>query len=194
MARIAFFSDDEAGVLCARLTCLGLTALDGTTTLALPGDVVAASPPIAAPAAVSVVALPARLDALAEGRARRSAFDAADDLVVALPLVASRDRGVRDRFDVAVAVGAGEAAAARALRTARYVASPEDEQVDATAPAWFLPGSGQSELRTKAMLSASGRLRLPFATRALPMALPRLTPADRAGLAAWEPIRRRRRP
>ena len=185
MSRIAFFSDDEAGVLCARLACLGMTALPGSVTLGLPGEFVAACPPGAAPVSVSVVARPPDRDDLAAGRPRRSAFDTDESLVVALPLEAARDGGVRARFDVAVAVGGGEAAAARALRMARYVAS--DTTVDAVAPAWFLPCSGQSELRAKAMLSASGRLALPFATRALPMALPRLTMAARHGLATWEP-------
>lgn len=182
MTRIAFFSDDEAGTICARLVCLGLAALPVSVTLALPAVV---EPQVAPPAGTSVVTLGPDANAFDVERALRPTVRSGDDFVAALPLGLVRDRGVRDQFDAVIAVGDNEASAARALSAARYLAS--NGTASEYRPTWFLVGPGQSVLRTKARLSASAGPALPFAVRSLPMGLPPLTTADRRDLARWHP-------
>ncbi len=185
VTKIAFFSDDDAGALCGRMLCLGLSALHGDTTLALAGAAPAAGG-AGAPGGTSVVALAPNANAFEVERAARAATTLGGDFVAALPLTSVRDRALRNQFDAVVTVGFQEASASRALRAARYLAAEDAGAFAAAPPAWVLAGPGQSELRTRAQLASAVGPRLPFATRALPMALPWLSPAERRRLAAWE--------
>ncbi|MCJ2054094.1 hypothetical protein [Methylobacterium sp. J-070] len=100
-----------------------------------------------------------------------------------LPLERLEDRDLRATLDVVLTVGQEREAATRALRAARYDAGTPAGALAGgehshAVPPWFLPWSGQVDLRTKATLSASRTLRLPFATRTVPFTMPR---PDRAG-------------
>ncbi|SFU97708.1 MULTISPECIES: hypothetical protein [unclassified Methylobacterium] len=186
MNRIAFFSDDDAGALCARLVCLGLSALSGPITLALAASAGPDGVSAEAPEGTSVIALAPNANAFDIERAVCLAAPRGGDFVAALPLGSAADRGLRNQFDVVVTVGSQQASASRALRAARYVATDGVGIGLAVRPAWFLAGPRQSELRTKARLSPSSGPCLPFATRALPMALPWLSSEEHRRLAAWE--------
>ncbi|MEE7505152.1 hypothetical protein [Methylobacterium mesophilicum] len=187
MTKIAFFSDDEAGTLCARLTCLGLSQLGGTTVLALqePAPVAGRATP---PDGVSVVTLSDRANGYDVERLLRDTDGRGADVVAALPLAHARDRVVRHQFDAAIAVGREPVPAARALRAAQYVAVDPGEARDRAydpIPVWFLAGADQSILATKARLSPARGPRLPFAARALPMALPRMSPRALGDMHEW---------
>ena len=189
MPKIAFLADDETATLCARLTCVGLDQIQEKTILALPRRAV---DPVRLPPAggVSVVDLAEGVNAYDVERVLLPATRSGDNVVAALPLDRARDDALRLQFDAVIAVGGAPAPAARALRAARYeAAAPGDARSESrdSIPVWFLAGSDQSVLMTKARLSDSARLRLPFATRTLPMLLPRLTPRDREDLEAWRP-------
>ncbi|SFL36710.1 hypothetical protein [Methylobacterium pseudosasicola] len=185
MAKVGFFSDDETGELCARLTCLGLAGTAGSAILAVPEAAVGPAD-AAPPRGVSVVGLVPHADGRGLGRLVAETGRSGIDVVAALPLDRLADGAVRCLFDVAVTVGGGQVQAARALRAARYEASPGPGRTPAV-PAWFLAGSDQSILATKARLSSAHGPRLPFATRALPMVLPRGTRCGREGLLSWRP-------
>lgn len=186
MAKIAFFSDDDAGEHCARLTCLGLAQLDGQTVLVLPGHVEGTGD--APPEGTAVADLAERANAFDVERALQPALRCGADVVAALPLARLGDEAVRLQFDAAIAVGRDHVPAARALRAARYVAvdplGARDRGRD-LVPAWFLAGADQPDLMTKARLSPVQGPPLPFATRSLPMALPRLSAAMLDDLRAW---------
>ncbi|MET3414010.1 hypothetical protein [Methylobacterium sp. 1030] len=187
MARIAYFSDDEAGTHCARLTCLGLSQLDGSTILALqePVPVAGHATP---PEGVSVVTLEDRANAFDLERLLLDAERRGADVVAALPLAYARDRVVRHQFEAAIAVGREPVSATRALRAAQYVATDpcgaRGRAYD-PVPVWFLAGTDQSVLATKARLSPACGPRLPFAARSLPMALPRMSPRSLDDMRAW---------
>jgi hypothetical protein len=189
MARIAYFSDDEAGTHCARLTCLGLAQLGGATVLALqePAPCAEGATP---PDGVSVVTIEDRANAYDVERLLHEADRRGADVVAALPLAYARDRAVRHQFDAAIAVGREHVPAARALRAARHVAADPGEARDRAhdpVPVWFLAGADQSILATKARLSSARGPLLPFAARSLPMALPRMSPRAVDDLLAWRP-------
>jgi len=185
MAKVGFFSDDDTGELCARLTCLGLAGTAGGAILAVP-DAAVGPADAAPPRGVSVVGLEPHADGSGLGRLVSEAGRSGVDVVAAMPLDRLADGPVRNLFDVAITVGGGQVQAARALRAARYEASPGTGRTPAV-PAWFLAGSDQSILATKARLSSIHGPRLPFATRALPMVLPRAARCSRDGLLSWQP-------
>lgn len=188
MARIAFFSDDDAGEHCARLTCSGLAQLDGRTVLVLPDH--GAGIGVAPPEGTAVADLAGRTGAFDVERALQPALRCGADVVAALPLARLGDEAVRLQFDAAIAVGRDHVPAARALRAARYVAVDPRIARDRgrnPVPAWFLAGADQPDLMTKARLSPVQGPRLPFATRSLPMALPRMSAAMLDDLRAWRP-------
>ena len=167
--RIAFFSDDGSGSLCGRMVAHALNRLDGPATLATRDGAWTPDPKGAGPT-IEVVPRTAGLHALEAAMCPSS--HAAGDFVMSMPLDEIGDEALRQRFDVAVAVGGEPAAAARALRAARY----DTGDPGRTAPVWFLALAGQSTLMTKARLAPSQGPRLPYGTRALPMMLPRIGP------------------
>jgi hypothetical protein len=166
MMRVGVFSDDLGGPLAAIMLAQGFAALGGPVS-------VAASAPLRLPTFPddASVASPLMATTLDEGQGaewldRTSALGR--DAVVSLDLAALRDATVTERLDVSIVVGKEHPAAARALRAARC------EPSRAAATPWFLAFSNQSVLRTEASLLPTGSIALPYATRALPTALPRL--------------------
>lgn len=182
MDRIAFFSDDDAGALCARLVSVGLARLGLPVTLALQPRLAQEAAGAGLPAGISVVAFAERANGFDVEQALREASRCGGDVVAALPLGRVDDNALRSQFDAAIAVGSSPAAAARAMRAARYDAGPDGSARAGSrgrVPAWFLARSDQAILATKARLSAIDGPALPFATRTLPAVLPRSLVAGR---------------
>jgi len=182
MDRIAFFSDDDAGALCAQLVALGLARLGLPLTLALQPRLAREAAGVGLPAEISVVALAERANGFDVEQALREASRSGGDIVAALPLSAAGDIALRRQFDAAITVGSSPAAAARAMRAARYDAGSDGSAragSRARLPAWFLARSDQAVLATKARLSSVAGPALPFATRTLPAVLPRSLVASR---------------
>lgn len=175
MDRIAFYSDDDAGALCARLASLGLARL-GPVTLALTPRLAERAAGAGLPEGISIVAFAERANGFDVEIALREGSRSGADVVAALPLSRVDDTVLLSQFDVAITVGTSPAAAARAMRAARYDAGaggPARVGPRGRVPAWFLARSDQAILATKARLSAVDGPALPFATRTLPTLLPR---------------------
>ncbi|MGU3340781.1 hypothetical protein ACLBXJ_22425 [Methylobacterium mesophilicum] len=190
MAKIGFFGDDDAAGLCARMVSIGLAPLNDDTVLALPrgeGEAEDRRPGAETePGRVTVVRLDRYPDAREVGDICALADRSGIDLVAALPLDELRNGTLRNQFDAVITVGAGHVAGARALRAARYEVLATPPATGQTAvPAWFLAGSDQSILTTKARMSSVNGPRLPFATRSLPMLLPRLNRHGLCGPVPW---------
>lgn len=175
--RIGFFSDDVGASEAAAMVAQGLSAIGRTVAFVAPefrlgGELRAASTSL-----VSTVALPERVNAF-EVVSLLERFDLrGDDRIMALPLVALRNRAIRMQFDAVLTVGRSLPAAERAFAEARYETGVPI--VHDSPPAWFLACGGQHELRTRANLRPDRGPGLPYAVRALPAALPRLL-RDRA--------------
>jgi len=163
-----------------------LAQTEGTTILALPGAAIGAGG-ARPPQGITIVGAAQGEEALDVARVSALADQAGSVLVAALPLACLADEAVRSRFDAAITVGGGQVPAARAFRAARYdaAAASAGSGGRTAVPAWFLAGTDQSILGTKARLSSAHGPRLPFATRVLPMALPRIARLGREDLLSW---------
>lgn len=165
MLRVGFFSDDVGGHIAAVLLAQGLATLGDPVSLATcfpfgrgePGAGAGTSP-------VQALAL----DEGSISGGLQGAMLRGHDIVTSLPLSSIRDTSVAAHLDLRVVVGKEHPAAARALRAARC------EPHGAAAAPWFLAFSNSSVIRTQAGLVQPGRIPLPYSTKMLPTALPRL--------------------
>ncbi|MEE7493299.1 hypothetical protein [Methylobacterium oryzae] len=182
MDRIAFFSDDGSAAVCARMVSDGLARLETPVTLALQPHLAQEAAGTGLPPGISIVAFAGRSNGFDVEQALRTASRSGGTVAAALPLSRVDDNVVRGQFDAVITVGASPAAAARAMRAARYDAGSDGSARAGShgrVPAWFLACSDQAILATKARLSAIDGPALPLATRTLPAVLPRALVAGR---------------
>lgn len=182
------FSDDIAGPAAAILIARGLATLGG------PVRVVAVLPSsLTGPQREGLALAGAEAVDEADWPTLLAAGMGGDgDVVIALPLARLSERPLRGALDAVLTIGRDHPASARALRAARFDVGRSAEGGQGTgerhAPPWFMPCSHQVDLWTKATLAASpASARLPFATRALPIMLPRFDLDAVTLLAADEP-------